>query len=70
MRTSSIMLISRFFPNENISSKSQVKSSAARGIRKNIIDQYPEFEKYADEIFPKKDTVIVAKWWVFPSFRF
>ena len=53
---------SRFFPNENISSKSQVKSSAARGIRKNIIEQYPEFEKYADELFPKKDNVIVAKW--------
>lgn len=52
----------RFYPNENIISKSQVKSSVARGIRKNIIDQYPEFEKYADELFPKKENVVIAKW--------
>lgn len=55
-------MIARFFPNESISSKSQVKSSAARNIRKSIIEQYPDFEKYADELFPKKETVIVAKW--------
>ena len=54
-------MIARFFPNESISSKSQVKSSAARNIRKSIIEQYPDFEKYADELFPKKETVIVAK---------
>ena len=40
-----------------------MKSSVARGIRKNILDQYPEFEKYADEVFPKKETVVVAKWY-------
>ena len=50
-------MIARFFPNESISSKSQVKSSAARNIRKSIIEQYPDFEKYADELFPKKETV-------------
>lgn len=52
----------RFYINESISSKSQVKSSVARNIRKTIIDQYPEFEKYADELFPKKENVVVAKW--------
>lgn len=52
----------RFYINESISSKSQVKSSVARNIRKKIIDQYPEFEKYADELFPKKENVVVAKW--------
>ena len=53
----------RFYINESISSKSQVKSSVARTIRKNILDQYPDFEKYADEVFPKKENVVVAKWW-------
>ena len=52
----------RFYINESISSKSQVKSSVARNIRKKIIEQYPEFEKYADELFPKKENVVVAKW--------
>ena len=53
----------RFYINESISSKSQVKSSVARNIRKTILDQYPDFEKYADEVFPKKENVVVAKWW-------
>ena len=54
----------RFYPDEFIISKSQVKASAGRGIRKAIIEQYPEFEKYADELFPKKENVVVAKWLV------
>ena len=41
-----------------------MKSSAARGIRTSIIEQYPEFEKYADELFPKKENVVIAKWFV------
>ena len=44
-------MINRFYPNEFVISKSQVKASAGRGIRKAIIEQYPEFEKYADELF-------------------
>lgn len=55
-------LRSRFYINESISSKSQVKSSVARNIRKTILEQYPDFEKYADEVFPKKENVVVAKW--------
>ena len=55
-------IIYRFYPNEFIISKSQVKASSGRGIRKAIIEQYPEFEKYADELFPKKENVVVAKW--------
>ena len=55
-------IIDRFYPNEFVISKSQVKASAGRGIRKAIIEQYPEFEKYADELFPKKENVVVAKW--------
>lgn len=55
-------MIDRFYPNEFVISKSQVKASAGRGIRKAIIEQYPEFEKYADELFPKKENVVVAKW--------
>lgn len=56
----------RFYINESISSKSQVKSSVARNIRKTILEQYPDFEKYADEVFPKKENVVVAKWWEHP----
>ena len=60
--STALCLMTRFYPDEFIISKSQVKTSAARGIRKNIIEQYPEFEKYADELFPKKENVVVAKW--------
>ncbi|KAK8810644.1 hypothetical protein WA158_007219 [Blastocystis sp. Blastoise] len=54
-------MLKKFFPSEDIYNKSQAKSSVARGIRKNIIEQYPEFEQYADECFPKKDNLIIAK---------
>ncbi|KAK8827999.1 hypothetical protein WA556_004630 [Blastocystis sp. ATCC 50177/Nand II] len=54
-------MFKKFYINESISSKSQVKSSVARNIRKTILEQYPDFEKYADEVFPKKENVVVAK---------
>ena len=52
-----------FIPSESISNKSQVKSSVARGIRKNILEQYPDFEQYMDDCIPKKDNIVIGKWY-------
>ncbi|KAF2651892.1 hypothetical protein K491DRAFT_696037 [Lophiostoma macrostomum CBS 122681] len=42
-------------------SKSKVKSSAQRGIRSKVVDQYPLLEPYMDEIMPKKEQLDLVK---------
>lgn len=53
---------SRFTNEENISGKSQVKSSVQRGIKQSILDQYPGLEEEIEELLPKKEPLFVAKW--------
>lgn len=52
----------RFTNEENISGKSQVKSSVQRGIKQSILDQYPGLEEEIEELLPKKEPLFVAKW--------
>jgi hypothetical protein len=49
---------------ESVSSKSQVKTSIIRGIKKRIVEQYPSLEEVIDEIIPKKESsIFIAKWY-------
>lgn len=59
--TAFIKMFKKFTKEENISSTSQVKSSVQRGIRKNILEQYPKLESEMEFIFPKKTAIMVAK---------
>lgn len=43
-------------------SKSQVKSSVQRAIKRAIVEQYPALEGKIDEILPKKEQFSIAKW--------
>jgi PUA domain protein len=47
---------------ENFSGTNQVKSSIGRKIRSSILEQYPSLQDKMDEIIPKNQPVIVAKW--------
>ena len=54
-------MFKNFTVEETVSSRSQVKSSVARGIRTNILELYPRLEPVIDQIMPKKESVIVGK---------
>jgi PUA domain protein len=41
-----------------------VKSSVQRGIKAKIVKQYPAIADYINQIFPKKDPMVVVKWYV------
>lgn len=45
----------------DISTTVQLKSSVQKGIKAKLIEQYPEFEKYADNIISKKEQIKIAK---------
>ena len=54
-------MFKRFSERENVSSHSQLKSSALRAVRARIIEQYPPIEEIIDELFPKKSPVFLYK---------
>ncbi|KAL5118304.1 translation machinery-associated protein 20 [Pleosporales sp. CAS-2024a] len=41
--------------------KSKVKSSAQRGIRSKVLDEYPKLEPFIEEILPKKEQLDLVK---------
>lgn len=49
-----------FAPAEELTT-SAIKTSAIRGIKRAICDQYPAIEDYIDDIIPKKDNVMESK---------
>ena len=51
----------KFSNEENIKTASPVRSSEQRSIRAQIVQQYPALEEFVDDIFPKKESLIVCK---------
>ena len=52
----------RFAGKEDVSTTSLLKSSAQRGIRKQIMEQYPYFtEELVELVLPKKSNIYQAK---------
>ncbi|KAK6199519.1 PUA-like domain-containing protein, partial [Scheffersomyces amazonensis] len=49
------------FTKEDIHSRSNIKSSAQRGLKSKFIDQFPDTESAIDLIIPKKSQVILIK---------
>ncbi|KAK3724952.1 hypothetical protein QZH41_017159 [Actinostola sp. cb2023] len=54
-------MFKKFQHKENVSGVTQVKSSVQRGIKAKIIEQYPPIAEYINQIFPKKDPMVVVK---------
>lgn len=51
----------KFTKDENIRTSSAVRSSDQRAIRAQIVQQFPALEPYIEDLFPKKDSLIVCK---------
>ena len=41
------------------------KSSVQKGIRAQVLEQFPHIEDYIDQILPKKEALKLVKWSVF-----
>ena len=52
----------KFNPKDDISGQTMVKSSDARKIRKQLLDDMPLLEPILEELLPKKEKLRVAKW--------
>lgn len=46
------------------SNRSKVKSSVQRGLRQRLLETYPGFEPYIEEIMPKKGSLEAVKLYV------
>ena len=44
-----------------VSGQTQLKTSAQKGIKAKIVEQFPHIQDYIDEIIPKKEPLRVAK---------
>jgi PUA domain protein len=51
----------KFSKADNIKTTSPVRSSEQRAIRAQILQQYPALEEYVEDIFPKKESLIMCK---------
>ncbi|XP_031571611.1 malignant T-cell-amplified sequence 1-like [Actinia tenebrosa] len=54
-------MFKKFQHKENVSGVTQVKSSVQRGIKNKIVEQFPPIADYINQIFPKKDPMVVVK---------
>jgi hypothetical protein len=53
----------RFTKDDDIISKNQLKSSATRGIRKKIQEEYGLSDEALEALLPKKDELFSIKWY-------
>ncbi|KAL1528501.1 hypothetical protein AB1Y20_009844 [Prymnesium parvum] len=51
----------KFSKEENIKSHSKVKSSEQRAVRAQVLEQYPALEPFIEDIFPKKEPLVMCK---------
>jgi len=54
-------MFKKFVAKDEVSGTSQLKSSVQRGIKQKVKDSYPSIEPYLDQIFPKKDSIVLVK---------
>ena len=54
----------RFVDKENVISVNVLKSSAQKGMKNKIIEQFPHVEAIWSDIVPKKAGIKLVKWYV------
>ena len=54
----------RFVDKENVNSVNVLKSSAQKGMKNKIIEQFPHVEAIWSDIVPKKAGIKLVKWYV------
>ena len=52
----------RFDEKENVSNCIQLKTSVIKGIKNQLLDQFPDIESRLNHIMPKKDPVKIVRW--------
>ncbi|KAM7043065.1 malignant T-cell-amplified sequence 1 isoform 1-T1 [Acridotheres tristis] len=58
---SKILSLNRFDEKENVSNCIQLKTSVIKGIKNQLIDQFPVIEPWLNQIMPKKDPVKIVR---------
>lgn len=53
----------RFDEKENVSNCIQLKTSVIKGIKNQLLDQFPDIEAWLNHIMPKKDPVKIVRWY-------
>lgn len=54
---------SRFDEKENVSNCIQLKTSVIKGIKNQLLEQFPDIESWLNHIMPKKDPVKIVRWY-------
>lgn len=52
----------RFDEKENVSNCIQLKTSVIKGIKNQLLDQFPNIDDWLNQIMPKKDPVKIVRW--------
>lgn len=52
----------RFDEKENVSNCIQLKTSVIKGIKNQLLDQFPYIDEWLNQIMPKKDPVKIVRW--------
>lgn len=52
----------RFDEKENVSNCIQLKTSVIKGIKNQLLEQFPDIESWLNHIMPKKDPVKIVRW--------
>lgn len=55
----------RFDDKENVSNCIQLKTSVIKGIKNQLLEQFPDIESWLNHIMPKKDPVKIVRWYDF-----
>lgn len=58
----SCLSLNRFDEKENVSNCIQLKTSVIKGIKNQLVDQFPVIEPWLNQIMPKKDPVKIVRW--------
>ncbi|XP_011478227.1 malignant T-cell-amplified sequence 1 isoform X1 [Oryzias latipes] len=63
-------MFKKFDEKENVSNCIQLKTSVIKGIKNQLLDQFPDIEPWLNQIMPKKDPVKIVRWYaLFPLSR-
>ncbi|KAE8584200.1 hypothetical protein XENTR_v10020859 [Xenopus tropicalis] len=54
-------MFKKFDEKENVSNCIQLKTSVIKGIKNQLIDQFPVIEQWLNQIMPKKDPVKIVR---------
>lgn len=60
----------RFIAKDMVTNVNNSKSSVQKGIRGQVLEQFPHIEDYIDQVLPKKEALRIVKWLVKCTFRF